>query len=441
MTEVDKMYSCANGIAQGLSGHDFVYCLEENKFYIYKNGYWKPLADLEIMSLILQTYSGNNGLLDITKFTVNKRNTILDNLKQLIYKRLEVFNKTGYLNFDLGEFDPTTGMMHDHNKENYSTLRFDYPYHHSAKCELWLKTLGEIFEGDQEKVDILQEFFGYCLTRDTRKEKALLLLGKSRSGKSTILETLGAMLGADNTAYVSMNDISDSQYTPLLMNKLCNIDTDVSAKAENFEREFKTIVSGEPMTCNQKYVETFRFRPYCKLAMGANIFPIIKDHSSAFYNRLILIPCDRVFGIDEQNIILKDLLTAELSGIFNWAVGGLQRLSDRGGFEQKDFMAEAIEDLRDESNPTDVFFRENVAVEVRDGVFIDRTELYQKYKNWCQENGQGFLSNIRFNKIVYDRYSKYTGKNVQDFKTGRRIWKNLKYKNVLAEQSNIGWQD
>lgn len=438
---VDLMYSVANGISKGLSGHEFCYCLEEDKFYIYQRGYWKQLADLEIMALILESYSGKEGLLDITRFTVSKRRQILENLRQLIFKRLEVFNKSGYLNFDLGEFDPNTGMMHDHKKDNYSTLRFDYPYHHSAKCELWLKTISDIFEGDKNKVDLLQEFFGYCLTRDVRKEKALLLLGESRSGKSTILETLGAVLGADNTSYVSMNDISNPQYTPLLMNKLANIDTDVSAKAENFEREFKTIVSGEPMTCNQKFVETFRFRPYCKLAMGANVFPSIKDHSSAFYNRLILLPCDRVFDIKEQDILLKDKLVTELSGIFNWSVEGLRRLNERGGFAQNEFMDEAVEELRIESNPTELFFKEFIEIEIAEGIFIDRTELYEKYKSWSAQNNHGFLSSTRFNKAVFTRYSRYTDKNLQNYKTGRRIWRNLKFKNAPVNNNNVMWTD
>lgn len=441
MTTVDVMFSVANGISKGMSGYEFCFCLEEEKFYIYKNGYWKPLADLEIMALILEAYSGNNGLLDITRFSISKRRQILENLKQLIFKRLEVFNKTGYLNFDLGEFDPTNGTMHSHNKDNYSTLRFNYPYHASAKCDLWLKTLNEIFEDDQDKISVLQEFFGYCLTRDVRKEKALLLLGESRSGKSTILETLGAVMGEDNTSYVSMCDISNPQYTPLLMNKLVNIDTDVSAKAENYEREFKTIVSGEPMTCNQKFVETFRFRPYCKLAMGANVFPPIKDHSSAFFNRLILLPCDRVFDIHEQDLLLKDKLTNELSGIFNWSVEGLRRLNDRGGFEQKEFMLEAVEELRIESNPTEQFFRDYVMVQVGDGVFLDRTELYEKYKAWSQQNNHGFLSSTRFNKAVFTKYCRVTDKNIQDRKSGRRIWRNLAYKNQVVSREDTTWQD
>lgn len=440
---VDKMYSVANGIAKGKAGQDFVYNMEEAVFYIYGNGYWKPLDDLEIMRIILDIYTGANGTVDITRYTSTRRKQILENLKVLIFKRLAEFNKNGYLNFDLGEFDPVTLMMHDHKKENYSTLRVPYPYHASAGCDLWLKTLGEIFEGDKEKINILQEFFGYCLTRDTRKEKALLLLGESRTGKSTILEILADVVGRHNCSFVSLDYIRNQQYSPMLMNKLVNIDTDASNNAENFEREFRTITSGEPLTCNQKFIKTFDFKPYCKLIMAANVFPRITDHSSAFYNRLILLPCDRVFSGDEQNIRLKDELTKELSGIFNWAVAGLKRLNERGKFDNKEFMSEAIRELREESNPTEIFFRENLEVDKINKVFIEKGELYQKYRQWSLDNNQYVLSAVKFGKAVFTKYNRYTEKNSM-VEGGVRVWRNLKYKDngVMAQtQEAIGWQD
>ena len=429
MAICDSMLSVAQGIAKGKAGKDFCFCLEEEKFYFYFNGYWKQLADLELMAIIMNTYTGNNGTLDIRQYTSTRRRQILDNLKQLVFQRLEVFNKNGYLNFDLGEFDPLTGKMHDHKKENYSTLRVDYPYRTTAEQKLWDKTLLGIFEGDKEKINILQEFFGYCLTRDTRKEKALLLLGESRTGKSTILEALSAMVGEHNCAFVPMDYICHPQYSPLLMNKLVNIDTDVSSKAEKFEREFKTITSGEPLTCNQKFVETFKFRPYCKMIMASNEFPMIKDHSSAFYKRLILLPCEKIFEDEEQNLHLKDELINELPSIFNWSVAGLKRLNVRGRFEQKNFMKDAIEELREQSNPVDLFLKEFIEVDLENEIFIEKGELYQEYKKWAVNNQQYALSAIKFGQAVYRKYAKYTEKNLQGV-NGVRIWRNLKYNNI-----------
>lgn len=733
MSEIDVGYRYALGIArQNSLNESLIFCLEEEKFYKYGDGFWCRLSHTELMDLIMRKHGDK-----LSCYTLAKRMQILDNLKTMVYKKVDEFNKSGFLNFDQGEFDPLTGTLHPHLMSNYSTMRMPYQWDDmsevggSNKCELWIKTLNEIFEADTEhemakdKIGILQEFFGYCLTKDTRKEKALLLLGQSRclggetlifdpiknksisvseietdfhvqswdgekivvakalkpfrkeiddlytvtlsngqnfvcskshliltnsgycplselhegcevflpstisdndqpippsnekrclgkpqgysndyrslhhfyggllqmvkdiflndvplradvqqhiscvaslqkdglghiqeynhhhqpndrpstlgvlnlskflfyklwnvfyriykltfghnlasvqsmlrtclhspifesfpsdncscstlayntsslvitsivykrkdvkydftvpiyhnyicggavhhnSGKSTILETLGAMLGKHNCAYVTMDFISNPQYTPLLMNKLCNIDTDVNTKADNFESKFKTITSGETLTCNQKFVETFDFVPYCKLAMGANSFPRITDHSMAIYNRLILLPCDRVFELHERNIGLKDQLKSELFGILMWAVEGLHRLNKRGHFEEKDYMKDAIEELREESNPVEVFFKEFIIVDMNTDCHIEKGELYEKYRQWSiQMNQQYSLSAIRFGRAVCQKYARYVQKDYRLPNGGPRAWKNLRYKDsfMALPQKDLAWDE
>lgn len=441
---IDLGYRFALSIAnQNSLNESIIFCLEEEKFYRYTDGFWQTISHIELMDLIMRNHGEK-----LSAYTVSKRMQILDNLKTMVYKKLEEFNKTGFLNFDQGEYDPLTDTLHPHMMGNYSTMRMPYEWADNEEiggqnqCSLWVKTLCEIFEGDMDKVNILQEFFGYCLTKDTRKEKALLLLGPSRSGKSTILETLGAMLGKHNCSYVTMDFISNPQYTPLLMNKLVNIDSDVNTKAENFESKFKIITSGEELTCNQKFIETFSFTPYCKLAMGANAMARIADHSMAVYNRLILLPCERVFELEERNIGLKDQLRAELFGILKWSVAGLKRLNERGHFEEKDFMKDAIEELREESNPVEVFFKEQIEIDMESNCYIEKGELYEKYRQWSTKiNQQYSLSAIKFGQAVYRKYARYTDKSYRN-PNGNHAWRNLKYKqNGTLPQENIAWTD
>jgi putative DNA primase/helicase len=311
----------------------------------------------------------------------------------------------------------------------------------AEKCPLWLKTLGEIFEGDIEKTHLLQEFFGYCLTRDVRHEKALLLMGESRTGKSTILETFSAVVGKHNFSSVPLEHIENPQYTPLLANRLINFDTDISSQAEKYESSFRKITSGEEINCNPKYVAPYTFKPYCKLIMAANEFPRIKDHSSAFYKRLLVLPCDRVFEDHEQDIRLKDKLQSELFGIFMWAVEGLQMLNNRGGFEKKNFMNEAVEELRLESNPVEIFFEEQLEGYVDDNIYIEKGELYERYKTWAY-NGQHYvLNSARFSQAVQRKFNKFTPKNTKF--SGKRVWRNLRYKDsvVALPQENLTWQE
>lgn len=432
---VNAMYQVAEDIKNGGAGDRFVYCLEGSKFYIYLNGYWKELHEEQMMLKIELEYPY------INKFPAQTKIQVIKQLKILIHKELKEFNKQDLLNFEQGMFDPKGNNVSEHAHHYLSTIRLPYKYDKTAECPLWINTLEGIFEGDKNKIDMLQEYLGSCLTREVIYEKSLLLLGESRSGKSTILETISNLFGESNVSSVALENLSNSQYTDLLVNKMVNIDWDVASGAEKFEANFKIITSGEPVNVNQKYVKPFTFRPYCKLILAANKFPRITDHSSAFYKRLILLPCDKQFAPEEQNLKLKKQLKEELSGIFNWAVSGLIRLQERGGFElTKEFMTDAISDLREESNPIEAFFKEFIETENITGESqIEKQDLYTKYTKWCIENGNSPMSMIKFGQAVYQKYSKFTEKKSQCHKTGKRIWRNIKYINNLKTKEDLGW--
>jgi P4 family phage/plasmid primase-like protien len=451
----NKMRAIAQRVADGECG-DFVYCLESGKFYIYEGGYWRVIIKEELLSII------ENGIINIThkrdeqgnicgeikyrpllKFDIGNKKKTLEELKLINHKHLNEFNNNGLLNLENYMYDPARLNVISHDKKYFSTIRVPYKYDHALDCKLWEKTLIEIFEKNLDKIKSLQEFFGYCLTRDVRMEKALLLLGESRSGKSTILNTLQYMVGDENCSHVGLMNLENPQYTSMMINKLVNIDGEVSKKASDYESQFKTIVTGHEVNCNDKYVPPFKFRPFCKFVMSANIFPRITDHSSAFYKRLILIPCDRVFEAHEQNRNLRDELLNELPGILNWAVEGLKRLNKRGMFDEKEFTREAIEELENENNPCNLFFEEHIEVEVGEEIYTEKTELFNKYKQWCVKNENLIMTHTIFAKNVFKRYHKYTSKQAR-LHTQQRpyIWKNLRYVEFKGGQTKeeISWE-
>ena len=62
----------------------------------------------------------------------------------------------------------------------------------------WYEFLHQLFDGDLESLDLLQEWFGYCLTGDTSQQKMLLIVGPKRSGKGTLARVLAKLIGAGN---------------------------------------------------------------------------------------------------------------------------------------------------------------------------------------------------------------------------------------------------
>lgn len=72
----------------------------------------------------------------------------------------------------------------------FSSVIFPYEYNHSADCPRWKAFLQKNLEGDPERIALLQEWFGYCLTPDTDKQRFLLMVGEGANGKSVVSAVL-----------------------------------------------------------------------------------------------------------------------------------------------------------------------------------------------------------------------------------------------------------
>ena len=73
-----------------------------------------------------------------------------------------------------------------------NALEFDPDVAASAPIG-WHQFLHQLFDGDIESLDLLQEWFGYCLTGDTSQQKMMLMVGPRRSGKGTIARVLARL--------------------------------------------------------------------------------------------------------------------------------------------------------------------------------------------------------------------------------------------------------
>ena len=70
-----------------------------------------------------------------------------------------------------------------------SVTKLPFDYEPAARCPLWLETLNQIFPSSEEgdrRIEVLQEFFGWCMVPNgLNLEKFLILVGEGANGKST----------------------------------------------------------------------------------------------------------------------------------------------------------------------------------------------------------------------------------------------------------------
>ena len=63
---------------------------------------------------------------------------------------------------------------------------------------------------DLEAIETLQDFFGYVLAPDTSLQKALLVVGPTRSGKGTLARVLQAVIGPDSVAAPTLASLASN---------------------------------------------------------------------------------------------------------------------------------------------------------------------------------------------------------------------------------------
>ena len=364
-----------NQIAKQLSEeYKLIYCA--NKFYIFEDGYYRKYDEHEIGKLI-KVILGDS-------FSSAKKSEVIHSLKMDCYRRPEELNADRYLvNLKNGIFNLRNFRLEFHSEDFLSTIQLPIVYDPEAQCPLWERTLNEIFEGNINKISVLQEFFGYCLIPDTTQEKALFNVGEGRNGKTTVLNTLRGILGNDNCSSIQVESFGNRYYLAQLLGKLVNIGEEIEPKGIVNVANFKAIVSGAAITVDEKYEKPISFQPFARLIFPINTLPRVDDKSDGFSRRIIVLKYDRKFSEVEQDKKLSQKLEQEYSGIFNWMVEGLKRLQERGRFELDVSMK--WEAYRIENDSVLGFIKDRCFANSKSKIAKD--VLFQAYQSYCNLRG------------------------------------------------------
>lgn len=265
--------------------------------------------------------------------------------------------ESGMLNLDSGDMMP-------HDKTHFASymLPVSFDPKNIADCPRWKRFLEESV-CDPEVIREIQKFFGYCLTRETKYERMLIMVGDGGDGKSTLLKILKALVGAKNCTHIPMGRLDDQFYLSKLVGKLLNTFSEIEAKAMQ-SQEIKALVSGDPISASFKNETPFDFEPYCKLAYSTNKLPKMLDNSDGFFRKIMIVKMTRQFvKAGNADIDLIGQLLAELPGIFAWSLNGLASLRDDGGFKESEAMKQSLDEYKTINNNVLYFIKKHVVAD------------------------------------------------------------------------------
>lgn len=291
----------------------------------------------------------------------------------------------------------------------FSELVLPYRYDPLAAAPLWERCLLEWMDGDQETVDFLQEFCGYCLWPSADQQIGLFLEGKGGNGKNKFCIGLGSMLGEANCSAVPLETFHERFVLEGVVGKLINISSECTEGKPIPMGIVKSIISGDPITFDRKFRSSSTVYPTVKLIVVWNQRPKLTDSSEGFWRRLMLVPFSKDFEHSPQkDPDLAPKIIRETPGIFNWAVRGLSRMLARGKFVPPKVVRRRASDCRDEADPTRAYLLENY--EYDPSSFCRKDEVLTHYQEeFCAVHGWPVVSSEVFSRAVYRVFPKSKG--------------------------------
>ena len=305
-----------------------------------------------------------------------------------------------------GTVDLKTGDLIDHNREDLITRLASVRYDCFADCPVFLGFLERIFNKDPEIMRFVQKAVGYALTGSTREQCLFFLYGLGANGKSTLLETLKALMGdyghqASSEALIAKksrnqipNDIAAMRGGRLVTAM------EVDQGRLLAEATVKQLTGGDEVAARFLYKEWFTFKPEFKIFLAANHKPGIRGTDHAIWRRIHLIPFDVQIPDDEQDKELLKNLKAELPGILNWALEGCLLWQEEGLRPPKEVQKATCE-YREEMDPLSDFFEERCIF--GRGAWVMSKDIYEAYKTWAVACEEVPISQTKFAKRLKER--------------------------------------
>ncbi|MEI7990263.1 MAG: phage/plasmid primase, P4 family, partial [Chloroflexota bacterium] len=270
--------------------------------------------------------------------------------------------------------------LREHSPQDHITSGLDFDYNPQAEAVTWRYFLNDTVPGAQE---FLQEFAGYALTTDTRHEIAVWLYGAPGSGKSTFLAGLLAMLGA-KAGLLGLADIERSRFAlTALPGKTLMVSSEQPASYITTSHIINSLISGEPLTVERKYKEAFTMVPMTKIIWAMNETPRIAGGADGLFRRVKVVQFPKLKC--PPNPALKEIIKGEGAGILNWALDGLEHLKARDHFDIPPCIVNATQEFQKKNDIPAMFVTENC--EVHPGNAVKSSLLYERYKQWCFDNG------------------------------------------------------
>lgn len=385
------------------------YCADRGRWYIYDGKRWMPdsIDGTQTMQLCkrladaLLVYASSIEDADYVKAVAkwqnrNTRKTVLLDAQDCYPVKVSDFDKDIYLfNCQNGTLDLRTMEFKPHRPQDLLSKISGVNYDPDAKCVRWNRFIDEIMQGDNDKARFLQKALGYSLTGDTREECFFILYGAtSRNGKGTLMETFKRIMGdygkATSPETIAQKDRTDSSKPSEDVARLAGARfVNISEPDKNLVLSsalIKTLTGNDTIQARYLHEHIFEYQPQFKIFVNTNHLPRVTDSTVFSSDRIKVIPFERHFVESERDTSLKRQFSdkANQSAVLNWCLDGFKSYQAEGLSVPASVQKATTEYMMD-SDDIARFMADELEVDYKS--MVKTSDVYERYKEWCDRNG------------------------------------------------------
>jgi P4 family phage/plasmid primase-like protien len=406
------------------------------EIYIYKEGIYLPEGESEIKQFLRVVLEEN--------YSEWVASQVISKIKTDTFIEPEVFFKEGKI-FEVavknGILDLQNASLREFSPQDIFFSKMPVNFNITCECNKIDSFLSEVLSSEEDK-NVFYEIAGFGLIKEYIFERAFMLVGNGRNGKSKSIELLKYLVGNNNCSSIPLSSLSsESPFLCGLWKKYFNLSGDLSSSDLKETGTFKLLTGRDYVSANRKYKNFIEFKNYAKLVFACNELPRVYDYSDGFWDRWILLEFPYKFVDKEEydnskdksklkiknpNIIDEITTEEELSGFLNQALLGLNRLLNNKRFSYSIGTAEVKNKWIRRSDSFMAFCMDCIDEDCN--CKISKKELRLKYKDFCSKHKIKSLSDksilITLQELfgVYDS-KVYVGIN-QEY-----VWEGIKWKN------------
>ena len=280
----------------------------------------------------------------------------------------EDFNRhKNLLNCKNGVVDLETGLLYPHNSKLLLTQCVNAEYRAGLQNDDLNKFLKSILP-DEETLQSLLRFLGYCLTGEVNEEKALFIYGRGGNGKGTLTKMLLSLMNEYACSFPiesilmqpysrADGDSATPAFNKLLYRRVAIAEEIPAGKKLDYAK-FKLITGGDPLPIRRLHQEATEIKdPVHKFIFSGNHLPELDDtHDPGILRRWVQVPFEQDFTLTgdpklKQKLQTPEALSALLSILVQnavswykegWVVSGRMKSARDNYFAENDFISEFI---------------------------------------------------------------------------------------------------